>query len=220
MLFAMPIRKGICIVKTSQFPPLSRGLKKHHPLTIALHWGTVLCIVLAVSSILFREVIGDKFWRILLLDTHKQCGLLIMLAVAARLYVRQRHGMANHMQGLPHLMQLAAKAAHWMLYAALVALPLLGWAATNAHNVGVRLFGLIPLPGIAEVDSEWADTLSDYHALGAWILLGMVVMHVGAAMFHHFIRRDTVLWAMLPEKPPALPELSPGALRRRSGMTK
>jgi cytochrome b561 len=205
-------------MKSAPLPQLHRGLKKHHPLTIALHWGTVLCIVIAVGSILFREAIGDKFWRILLLETHRQCGLLIMLVVAARLYVRQRHGMANHMHGMPVLMQLAAKAAHWMLYAALIALPLLGWAATNAHNVGVRLFGLISLPWITEVDSEWADTLSDYHALGAWILLGMVVMHVGAAMFHHFIRRDTVLWAMLPDKAPKLPELAPGALRGRSGI--
>jgi cytochrome b561 len=180
----------------------------------------VLCIVIAVGSILFREAIGDKFWRVLLLETHRQCGLLIMLAVAARLYVRQRHGMANHMQGMPLLMQWAAKGAHWMLYAALVAMPLLGWAATNAHNLSVRLFGLIPLPWISEVDSEWADTLTDYHSLGAWVLLGMVVMHVGAAMFHHFIRRDTVLWAMLPQKPPALPELSPSALRSRRGIAK
>jgi superoxide oxidase len=216
----MPLRKGIRTMKTVQSLPLYRGLKKHHPLTIALHWGTVLCIVIAVSSVLFRELIGDKFWRMFLLDMHRQCGLLIMLAVAVRLYVRQRHGMANHMHGLPVLMQLAAKGAHWMLYATLVALPLLGWAATNAHNLSVRLFGLIPLPWISEVDSEWADTLSDYHALGAWILLGMLVMHVGAALFHHFIRRDAVLWAMLPEKSQKLPELAPGALRSRSGIAK
>ena len=207
-------------MKTNNLPLLHPGHRKHHPLTIALHWGTVLCIVIAVSSILFREALGDKFWRMFLLDMHTQCGLLIMLAVAARLYVRQRHGMANHMHGMPPLLQLAAKGAHWMLYAALVALPILGWAATNAHNLSVRLFGLIPLPWISEVDSEWADTLSDYHALGAWILLGMVVMHVGAALFHHFIRRDKVLWAMLPEKTPALPELSPGALRGRRGIAK
>jgi cytochrome b561 len=207
-------------VKTIQFPSLHRGPKKHHPLTIALHWGTVLCLLIAVGSVLGRELIGDKYWRILLLDTHRQCGLLIMLAVAARLYVRQRHGMANHMQGMPPLLQWAAKGAHWMLYAMLVALPLLGWAATNAHNVGLRLFGLIPLPWISEVDSEWADTLSDYHTLGAWLLLGMLVMHVGAALFHHFIRRDTVLWAMLPEKSPALPTLAPEALRARRGIAK
>jgi hypothetical protein len=43
-------------------------------------------------------------------------------------------------------------------------------------------------------------------------------MHAGAALFHHFIRRDTVLWAMLPEKTNALPVLSPGA-QTRSGIT-
>lgn len=191
-------------MKFVNYMPPHRGLKKHHPMTIALHWGTVLCVVLAVSAVLLREVIGDKFWRMLLMDTHRQLGLIIMLGVAVRLYVRQKHGMANHMRGMPLAIRMVAQAVHWVLYAALIALPLLGWASTSAHNVSLRFLGFLPLPALTAVDSEMADLLSDYHTFGAWALGAVIAMHAGAALFHHFIRRDTVLWAMLPNKPESL----------------
>jgi cytochrome b561 len=180
----------------------------------------VLCLLVAVSTILIREGVGDKHWRMLLMETHRQLGLLVMLGVAARLYVRQRHGMQNHMQGLPLAMRMGAVACHWLLYALLVGLPLLGWASTNAHNLNVHFLGVFQLPTLANVDSELADELSDYHMLGAWVLLGTLCMHIGAALFHHFIRRDAVLWAMLPDRPRASVALSPHTSARRSGVAK
>ncbi len=179
--------------------------QKHHPLTIAMHWGTVLCLCIAVTAVLLCEIIGDKFWRQVLLETHRQLGLLVLFGVVVRLAVRLRHRMADHMQGLPQLMRLAGKSCHWLLYGLLVALPLLGWATTNAHNLQVRFVGLIPLPGLAEVDSELADQLSDYHILASWFLLGLVALHATAALVHHYILRDRVLWAMLPNQADALP---------------
>jgi cytochrome b561 len=207
-------------VKLVHLPVLHRGVPKHHSATIALHWGTVLCLLLAVAAVLLRELTGDKIWRIVLLESHRQLGLLILMGVAARLYVRQRHGLQDHMQGLPWPMRLAATTVHWLLYGLLCGLPLLGWATSNAHNIGVRLFGLVPLPALAQADSELADVLSDYHILGAWVLLGMVSMHAAAALYHHFVRRDTVLWAMLPEVEGTLPAPSTQAQRRRSGLAK
>jgi cytochrome b561 len=172
--------------------------KKHHPLTIALHWGTVLCIVVAVTTVLLCEIVGDKFWRQVLQETHRQLGLAVLLVVGLRIGVRMRHRMADHMVGAPRHVRLAAMGCHWGLYGLLIGLPLLGWAATNAHNLQVRFLGLIPLPAMSVVDSELADQLSDMHLLGSWILLGLVSLHVAAALYHHFVGRDRVLWAMLP----------------------
>ena len=141
-----------------------------------------------------------------------------MLGVAVRLFVRQRHGMADHMSHLPKLMRLAALGVHLALYGLLIGLPLLGWATTNAHSLSVRFLGVIPLPFLAEVDSELADQLSDYHVLGAWMLLGLVGLHTVAALYHHYIRRDTVLWAMLPERADTLVERSPKSLNISVGL--
>jgi cytochrome b561 len=202
-------------MKSRPYSPHLAGLKKHHPMTIAMHWGTVVCLVVAVFAIMLREYIGDKHWRQLLMSVHLQLGLIVMLGVGVRLFIRLRHGLANHTHNLPTLMRLAAFSVQLALYAMLVALPLLGWASINGHNLSVRFLGLLSLPALTGEDSEWADQLSDYHLLGAWLLFGLVMLHAGAAFFHHFIRRDTVLWAMLPVKNDSIPELSEKPLRQR-----
>lgn len=171
---------------------------KHHPISIAIHWGTVLCIVIAVAAVLVREGVDDKFWRQLLLEVHRQLGLMVLLGVAVRLGIRLRYGMADHMGGLPRPMRLAAIGAHWTLYGLLVGLPVLGWATTNAHNLPVRFVGLLRLPELVAANGELADELSDDHLLAAWALLALVVLHTSAALYHHYVRRDRVMWAMLP----------------------
>jgi len=95
-------------------------------------------------------------------------------------------------------LRVAAKVAHVGLYLLLLVLTLLGWATTNAHAVGLNLFGVLPLPNLVADDPDLADALSDYHLWAAWLLLAMVTAHVGAACWHHWWRRDRVLIAMLP----------------------
>ncbi len=87
---------------------------------------------------------------------------------------------------------------HWVIYATVGGEALLGWCVSNAHAVHLKLPGLLPLPDLVGADSELADTLQDYHIWGAWLLLGLLVLHVSAALWHHFVRRDGVLLAMLP----------------------
>jgi len=95
-------------------------------------------------------------------------------------------------------MQRAALGAHLALYALLLTLPLLGLATSQAHAVHVRLFGLLQLPMLVPADADLADTLSDWHVWLAWALLVLVALHVAAALWHHAVRRDGVLHAMLP----------------------
>jgi cytochrome b561 len=102
-------------------------------------------------------------------------------------------------------MRLAAQAAHVLLYGLLIAIPVVGWALTSAHDIPLFFLGVIHLPQLVSADSELADTLSDYHVWLAWGLLAAVALHVAAALWHHFIRRDGVLQAMLPGRPRTAP---------------
>ena len=179
----------------------SRVAPERHPaLVIALHWGTAVALVVAVGAMFVRDAIEDNGYRTLLLQLHRQLGLLVLLVAVWRLVTRFRHGLADHAPDMAWLLRWAARAAHVGLYALLLALPVLGWALTNAHETPLRLFGVIPLPAITAPDSEFADTLYDYHVWLAWGMLAMVVAHAGAALWHHFVRRDKVLSAMLPGK--------------------
>jgi cytochrome b561 len=124
--------------------------------------------------------------------------LLILLALVARLITRLRMGLVDHAGSVSKATRIAASLAHWAMYAAIAALTFMGWALTNAHSVHLRLLELIPLPSLVAADSDLADVLSDWHVGIAWTLLGLIVLHAAAALWHHFRLRDSVLIAMLP----------------------
>jgi cytochrome b561 len=171
---------------------------KHPALTIALHWGTFAAIVIAVAAMFARDAIEDKFWRVVLLNVHRQLGLLVLVALGLRLAVRLRHGMRNHAGDMSRWVRWAAQGAHVGLYGLLFALPVGGWALTSAHGIPLALLGVIHLPSLVGADSDLADNLGDYHIWLAWGLLAVVGLHAAAALWHHFVRRDDVLRAMLP----------------------
>jgi cytochrome b561 len=170
---------------------------KNSKATIILHWGTVLAIIVGVSAMFIREYIEQKTFRIGLLELHRQLGMLVLAGVAIRLAVRYWGGMAKH-SSTSIFARLCAGLCHLTLYSLLVALPLLGLAVSNAHNVDLNLFGLCHLPRLVIADSDLADELTDYHIWASWILLGVLVLHIGAALLHHFVFKDNVLYAMLP----------------------
>jgi cytochrome b561 len=171
---------------------------KHAPATMVLHWTTVMALVAAVAAIYLREVTEDKLIRQVLLEAHRQLGLLVLICVPLRIAARYLLGFANQSAGLSALLRWVAAMTHLALYAFLLALPLLGWAATSAKGIKLRLFALVPLPGLADPDPDLADTLVDFHQWGAWTLLALVGAHALAALWHHFVHCDGVLAAMLP----------------------
>jgi cytochrome b561 len=189
---------GKVIFRPAQHSSLAR--QKHAPATILLHWGTVIAIVIAVTAIYLRETTEDKWLRQSLLDLHRQLGLLVLCGLALRLAVRYAKGLADHAGQLPAILRCAALLTHLALYLMLLAIPLLGWAASSAHDVKLNLFGLIPLPALVRPDADFADTLDDYHKWAAWALGGLVLMHASAALWHHYFRKDGVLFAMLPTR--------------------
>src|SRR5258705_7769621 len=70
-------------------PALRAATQAKHPaLTIALHWGTLVAIVVAVAAMFTRDAIEDTTWRQILLHLHRQLGLLVLVGLAARIAVR------------------------------------------------------------------------------------------------------------------------------------
>jgi len=174
-------------------------------LIVALHWGTVMAILVSVGAMFLRDAIEDTTARQILLQIHRQLGLAVLVVVGLRVLVRLTKSLADHSPGMSTVMRLAAQGAHVLLYVLLVALPVVGWVLTSAHGISLNFFGVIHLPQLVAADSELADTLSDYHVWLSWVLLALVVIHVGAALWHHFVRRDAVLAAMLPGRPGMMP---------------
>jgi cytochrome b561 len=177
-----------------------RASQGHAPATVLLHWGTLAVIVLAVAAIYLREATEDKWIRQTLLELHRQMGMLVLLGLGVRLAVRYAQGLADHAGKMHFLFRWAALGMQVALYAMLFALPLMGWLATNAHDIKLNLFGILPLPDLVRADSDLADIFDDLHKWLAWAMGAMVVVHASAALWHHFVRKDKVLTAMLPKR--------------------
>jgi cytochrome b561 len=101
-------------------------------------------------------------------------------------------------ENIPPWEQTLARAAHWLLYALLLVLPILGWAAASARNWTVRVFDLLTLPQLVPTDAKIGFTAGDIHVALSYVLLGLIGLHVAAALYHYFVRRDRVLQRMLP----------------------
>ena len=98
----------------------------------------------------------------------------------------------------PRGQRIAAGISHWALYAVTIAVALLGWAHSGARTPNYSdWFGLFHVPQITSPDKVAARAYEDRHILFAYVLLALIVIHLGAALWHHFVRRDRVTARMI-----------------------
>jgi cytochrome b561 len=91
----------------------------------------------------------------------------------------------------------AAWAAHKLLYLALLLLPAAGYLILTADGNAFVLFGWVSLPPLFAPNEAVREAAAAVHAWGAYGLLGLVGVHAGAALKHHFLNRDRTLLRML-----------------------
>ncbi|GLQ95058.1 cytochrome like B561 [Dyella acidisoli] len=165
-----------------------------------LHWLTVLCVIFAAGLILLRdEVVSGRVLKQWLLEGHRHFGLFVLVLFFVRIVIRIRTGKLPPTGNMPKAVRAVAALTHIALYGLMLALPMLGWALSNAQDRPVHLFGLT-LPTLVGADEDLADSLQTWHIDAAWTLLALVLLHTGAALWHHFVVRDDVLRAMLPSR--------------------
>jgi len=166
-----------------------------HPFARVLHWLMALMILtmLFVGAGMVSTVETKHDW---LLAIHKPLGIAILLLVIVRLAVRLRHRPPPLPADLPLWQRLAALASHVLLYALMLALPLLGWAMLSAGGYPVMLGESLRLPAIAPENAVLFAWLREAHRYLAWLLFLTFVVHMSAALYHGLIRRDGVLAAM------------------------
>jgi cytochrome b561 len=106
---------------------------------------------------------------------------------------------------MPVLERRAAEGTHIALYAFMLALPLTGWAlvSVSPYNIPTVLYGRIPWPDLPILatlaDKQTADSIMTFvHSRLAYVLIAVLVLHIGAAWRHHFLLRDGILRRMLP----------------------
>ena len=167
------------------------------------HWWTVLLVAIQLPLGIFMVYYGatTNFASptAQMYDTHKLVGMLILLFVIARFSYRLMHGAPGDEPTLEPWQRIVSHITHWTIYALLFIVPILGWLATSAYGP-VKPFG-IPLPSLLAENQDLATRLYGVHKIAAILLLLLIGMHLGAALFHYVIRKDGVLNRMWPGLP-------------------
>lgn len=162
-----------------------------------LHWATAALVLLQLPlGIVIANEWGGKL-QDLLYNGHKSIGALILPLVVARLIYRLTHRPPPLPADIPPAQKLAAQVTHWALYALLIVEPLLGWMGASAYPAPVPFFGLFNLPPLLGPNRALSEQLLSVHELVAFAIVALAALHIGAAMFHHFVRRDRVLVRMI-----------------------
>jgi cytochrome b561 len=172
--------------------------KSYDPVLRAVHWSTLALIaaMFATAWIAHSGLAGDYYRPTMQL--HRSLGLSVLALTIFRLAWRRRARIPALPADLPAIQKLGARTTEAMLYALLLAQPVLGLLQTNARGQRVDFFFVGELPAVIDPDRALARQLHDLHAFVAWGLLGLIGLHAAAGLFHHFVRRDDVLNAMLP----------------------
>jgi cytochrome b561 len=190
-LYRRPLDERPANGMTSIAPP------RYTATAIALHWLAAALIVcgftLGLSMVplpLSPRKLEWYFW-------HKSIGLTVFLLTCARLAWRAGHRPPPE-PPMPEWQRRAAGISHAALYVLLVVIPVSGWLYSSATGVQVVYLGLVPLPDLVPKDKALANLLRACHVTLNFTLLALVCVHAAAALKHHFVDRDSVLWRMLP----------------------
>ena len=160
-----------------------------------LHWlmAAMIVAMLFIGVGMVASVSARHAW---LVQIHKPLGIAILLLAVVRLAVRLRRPPPPLPADLPALQKLAAHASHWLLYALMIAMPLIGWAMLSAGGYPVMLGASLRLPSIVAADPVAFALLRHLHTWLAMLLFFTFVAHLAAALYHGLIRRDGVLSSM------------------------
>lgn len=184
-----------------------------HAAMLWFHWLTALLVTFSFALAWLREDIEDLEARAMWLDAHRTIGIVILALTVVRLASRLKFGPMSQREDLPPAFWLASRVTHALIYAALLAMPLLGWAQSSARARNFQIFG-IPMPRLVGHDRDMAEIWGWWHEQVAWALLALVLIHALAAIYHHYVRRDDTVRAMLPGwdvRRPSLYRDGPGA---------
>ena len=179
------------------------GYARYSLLQRLIHWAVAIiavCLLVAGATlgILGFDGLKETFGMPVtnaIYKYHKTFGVIMLGLMTLRLLLKLTLGRPEYDPPLPRFNKVASAAVHGLLYVALLVQPMLGWAATAAGGYPIEFFNA-KLPKLIGKDPALSETLYMVHGAVGALILTLIAIHVGAALMHRFIKRDTVMKRM------------------------
>ena len=176
--------------------------KRYTRTAMLLHWVLAVAIIGTFAVGLYVGDLPFSLRKLQLINWHKWAGVTILVLSVARLLWRVTHrppGLPAAIDlNMPAWQKAAYHATHHLLYLLFFTVPVAGWLYSSAKGFPVVWFGVLRLPDLVAKNDELAKLLWTVHEWSAFALIGLVALHVAAALKHHFVDRDGLLERMLP----------------------
>ena len=171
----------------------------HYPSTSKLlHWLVAVSVLTTAPVAIAMSRVAQGPTQDMLYNLHKSLGVLILVLMILRLINRLAVGAPIPDPGIEPWQKTVSSVVHTSLYVLLLAMPVVGYIANSAYGAPTPFFGLFNLPKLVGNNEALATQLFTLHRWTGFLVIALVLMHVGAALYHHFVRRDDVLKRMLP----------------------
>ncbi len=165
---------------------------------ITIHWLVAFLIIGTFPIGMIMSDLPFSPFKLQLISYHKWLGVTIFLLAIARLSWRVTHTPLPLPESIPAWQRQAANSLHHLLYMLIFIIPITGWLMSSAKGFQTVYLGIFPLPDLIGKDKSLGNLLAEIHQTLNFFLLGLVIVHVAAALKHFFIDRDNTLGRMIP----------------------
>jgi cytochrome b561 len=173
---------------------------RYSSVAIAFHWVIGLMMIATALGGLLHESFGKEAEEPII-GLHMASGLTILVLSLARLGWRLGHRPPPLAPTLKRWEVGLAHATHWTFYLLMMVMPLSGWAmvSTSKQDWGLSVFGLFDAPFMPFKDNKpLGGIMHETHEILGFLVLGMIALHIAAAIKHHFLDGDNTVERMLP----------------------
>ncbi|GGI77019.1 cytochrome b [Legionella impletisoli] len=129
---------------------------------------------------------------------HKSFGLTVLMLMVLRVIWIVKSGKPSLPNTVPFWEKAFSRIVQYSFYVLLFAMPLSGWIMSAAADKTPVFFGLFKAPLPIAPNQALAKFMNQSHGVIAWVLIGLLVLHVAGAVKHYFWDKDRVLQSMLP----------------------
>jgi cytochrome b561 len=172
----------------------------YDPTAKVFHWLIVALLAIQLPLGWLMPDIHRGMIPGLAMTVHISIGMTVLVLIVLRFLWRLTHPVAPE-SNLPLWQRVSSELVNWLLYIIVLLTTLSGWFAASAKGWTIYLFGAVPLPRLVEQGSALGRSIGDLHVTLTWVLLGLIGLHVVAALVHLFIYHDRVMHRMLPGNP-------------------
>jgi cytochrome b561 len=178
--------------------PIQASQVRYTAVAQALHWIIAALIATQFTLAWMAQDLPTGMHKLALFARHKSFGMTVLLLAVLRLAWRLFNPAPPLPDGMSNIERFLARATHYAFYVLLFAMPLTGWLMSSAKNYSVSWFSLFTWPNLIGPNEHAFDLLKETHYLLSNVLFAIVILHILAALKHHFWNKDDVLKRMLP----------------------